>query len=197
MIIVGLTGGIGSGKTTVAKQFSTLGIPVYIADEEAKGLMRRSKIIKRRLIKLFGDEAYIDNELNKPFLANIIFNDKAYLQKMNSIIHPKVARHFEKWVLKQNAAYVIKEVAILFENGGHKACDLVITVTAPIDTRIKRLLKRDQTTKEKINAIMKNQWTDEEKVKHSDFVIKNIELDKTKIQVAKTHEKILKIYKKS
>ena len=155
MIIVGLTGGIGSGKTTVAKQFSEMGIPVYIADEEAKGLMRRSKIIKRKLIKLFGDEAYIDDELNKPFLANIIFNDKRYLQKMNAIVHPKVARHFQKWVIKQDTPYVIKEVAILFENGGHKACDFVITVTAPIETRIKRLLKRDNTSKEKIEAIMK------------------------------------------
>lgn len=192
MIIVGLTGGIGSGKTTVAKQFSEIGIPVYIADEEAKGLMLRSKIIKRKLIKLFGNEAYVGNELNKSFLANIIFNDKAYLQKMNAIVHPKVARHFEKWVLKQEAPYVIKEVAILFENGGHKACDFVITVTAPIETRIKRLLKRDNTTKGKIEAIMKNQWTDEEKVKHSHFVIENIELENTKKQVVKIHKEILK-----
>lgn len=192
MIIVGLTGGIGSGKTTVAKQFSNLGIPVYIADEEAKSLMRRSKIIKRKLIKLFGDDAYIDGELNKPFLANIIFNDKNYLQKMNAIVHPKVARHFEKWITKQDAPYVIKEVAILFENSGHKACDFVITVTAPKETRIKRLLKRDNTSKEKIKAIMKNQWTDEEKVKHSHFVIENIELENTKIQVNKIHKEILK-----
>lgn len=192
MIIVGLTGGIGSGKTTVAKQFSEIGIPVYIADEEAKGLMLRSKIIKRKLIKLFGNEAYVGNELNKSFLANIIFNDKAYLQKMNAIVHPKVARHFEKWVLKQEAPYVIKEVAILFENGGHKACDFVITVTAPIETRIKRLLKRDNTSKGKIEAIMKNQWTDEEKVKHSHFVIENIELENTKKQVVKIHKEILK-----
>lgn len=192
MIIVGLTGGIGSGKTTVAKQFSELGIPVYIADEEAKSLMRRSKVIKRKLIKLFGDEAYIDNELNKPFLANIIFNDKSFLQKMNAIVHPKVARHFEKWVLKQDAPYVIKEVAILFENGGHKACDFVITVTAPTETRIKRLLKRDKTSKEKIEAIMKNQWTDEQKIKHSNFVIENIELENTKNQVIKIHKEILK-----
>ncbi|WP_339894356.1 dephospho-CoA kinase [uncultured Algibacter sp.] len=193
MIIVGLTGGIGSGKTTVAKQFSEMGIPVYIADEEAKGLMRRSKIIKRKLIKLFGDEAYIDDELNKPFLANIIFNDKRYLQKMNAIVHPKVARHFQKWVIKQDTPYVIKEVAILFENGGHKACDFVITVTAPIETRIKRLLKRDNTSKEKIEAIMKNQWTDKEKVKHSHFVIENIELENTKKQVVKIHKEILKM----
>ncbi|MDB4402356.1 dephospho-CoA kinase [Algibacter sp.] len=192
MIIVGLTGGIGSGKTTVAKQFLEIGIPVYIADEEAKRLMRRSKIIKRKLIKLFGKEAYVGEELNKPFLANIIFNDKNYLQKMNAIVHPKVARHFEKWVLKQEAPYVIKEVAILFENGGHNTCDFVITVTAPIETRIKRLLKRDNTSYEKIEAIMKNQWTDEEKVKQSHFVIENIELENTKKQVVKIHKEILK-----
>lgn len=191
MIIVGLTGGIGSGKTTVAKQFSKLGVPVYIADEEAKSLMRRSKIIKRKLIKLFGDQAYVNGELNKPYLANIIFNDKTYLKKMNAIVHPKVARHFEKWALKQEAPYVIKEVAILFENGGDKACDFVITVTAPIDTRIKRLLKRDDTSEEKIKAIMKNQWTDEEKIKHSHFVIDNIELENTINQVAKIHKKLL------
>ena len=192
MIIVGLTGGIGSGKTTVAKQFLEIGIPVYIADEEAKRLMRRSKIIKRKLIKLFGKEAYVGEELNKPFLANIIFNDKNYLQKMNAIVHPKVARHFEKWVLKQEAPYVIKEVAILFENGGHNTCDFVITVTAPIETRIKRLLKRDTTSIGKIEAIMKNQWTDEEKVKQSHFVIENIELENTKKQVVKIHKEILK-----
>lgn len=192
MTIVGLTGGIGSGKTTVAKAFAKLGVPVYIADEEAKSLMKHSKIIKRKLIKLFGPEAYVENELNKPFLANIIFSDKTYLEKMNTIVHPKVARHFEKWVLKQTAAYVIKEVAILFENGGDKSCDLIITVTAPIDTRIKRLLKRDNTTKEKIKAIMKNQWTDEEKIKHSHFVIENINLEATQAQVAKIHEEILR-----
>ena len=192
MIIVGLTGGIGSGKTTVANQFSELGIPVYIADDEAKSLMRRSKIIRKKLIKLFGDDAYIGNELNKPFLASIIFNNKTYLQKMNALVHPKVARHFDKWVMKQDAPYVIKEVAILFENGGHKACDFVITVTAPIEIRIERLLERDKTSKEKIEDIMKNQWTDEEKVKYSHFVIENIELENTKNQVLKIHKKILK-----
>ena len=197
MIIVGLTGGIGSGKTTVAKQFSELGVPIYIADDEAKSLMNRSKVIKRKLIKLFGDKAYLNGELNRPYIANIIFNDKAYLNKMNAIVHPKVARHFEKWVLKQDAPYVIKEVAILFENNGHKACDYVITVVAPIETRIKRLLKRDNTSKEKIEAIMNNQWTDEEKIKHSHFVIKNIELDNTIKQVSKIHKKLLAKIQKS
>ncbi|MEP3836661.1 MAG: dephospho-CoA kinase [Algibacter sp.] len=191
MIVVGLTGGIGSGKTTVAKEFSKLGIPVYIADNEAKALMRRSKVIKRKLKALFGEDAYLKGELNKPFIANIIFNDKSYLQKMNAIVHPKVAKHFEKWALKQTAPYVIKEVAILFENGGNKACDFVITVTAPKKIRIERLLKRDDTSEEKIEAIMKNQWTDEEKVKHSHFVIENTNLDNTVNQVLKIHKKLL------
>jgi len=191
MIIIGLTGGIGSGKTTVAKVFMELGVPVYIADVEAKKLMRKSKIIKRKLIQLFGEEVYINNELNKTFIANIIFNDKTYLQKMNAIIHPRVTKHFQKWMLKQDALYVIKEVAILFENEGYKKCDYVITVTTPIDLRIKRLLKRDKTTKTKIKAIMNNQWTDEEKVKRSHFVIENIALENVKEQVLKIHKEIL------
>lgn len=192
MIIVGLTGGIGSGKTTVANEFANLGVPVYIADIEAKKLMNKSKVIKRKLTQLFGENAYLNEKLNKSFIANIIFNDKEYLDKMNAIIHPKVARHFEKWVLKQDSHYVIKEVAILFENGGHKACDYVITVTAPQKTRIERLLKRDKTTTEKIEAIMKNQWTDEEKVLHSNFVIENIKHENTLNQVSVIHKKLLK-----
>ncbi len=191
MIIVGLTGGIGSGKTTVAKQFEALGIPVYIADVEAKKLMHKSKVIKRKLIQLFGKKAYINDVLNKHFIADIIFNDKTYLQKMNAIIHPRVARHFEKWILKQDAFYIIKEVAILFENDGHTACDYIITVTAPKDLRIKRLLMRENTTENKILAIMKNQWSDEEKIKHSHYVIDNIDIVSTKNQVVMIHEDIL------
>ncbi len=192
MTIVGLTGGIGSGKTTVARQFMALGIPTYIADVEAKKLMRKSKVIKRKLIQLFGDKAYINGELNKSFIADIIFNDSSYLEKMNAIIHPRVARHFKKWTLKQITPYVIKEVAILFENGGNKQCDYVITVTAPIELRIERLLKRDHTTKSKLKAIMKNQWSDDDKVKLSDFVIDNTTLERTKKQVNKVHQEILK-----
>lgn len=191
MIIVGLTGGIGSGKTTVAKQFKALGVSVYIADNEAKKLIKKSKIIKRKLIQLFGDKAYLNDKLNKVYIADIIFNDKEYLEKMNAIIHPRVARHFEKWVLKQDSPYVIKEVAILFENEGYKLCDYVITVTTPTKLRIERILKRDNTTKEKINAIMKNQWPDEKKVRFSDFIIENIELENTKIQVNKIHKLLL------
>ncbi|MCL5128486.1 MULTISPECIES: dephospho-CoA kinase [unclassified Algibacter] len=197
MIVVGLTGGIGSGKTTVAKMFLTLGVPVYIADDEAKKLMRKSKIIKRKLIQLFGEQAYVDNNLNKPFIASIIFTDKNMLKQMNAIIHPRVARHFEKWAKKQNTPYVIKEVAILFENGGDKLCDYVIAVTAPKDAKIKRVLVRDNTSEEKIIAIMKNQWSDAEKVKLSHFVIENVDLEKTKNQVSSVHAQILKKIQKS
>ena len=116
MKIVGLTGGIGSGKTTVASMFNDLGVPVFIADVEAKKLMATSKVIKRQLNELFGQQAYLENDLNKPYIANAIFNDKTLLEKMNTIIHPKVASHFKKWIKKQSGPYVINEAAILFEN---------------------------------------------------------------------------------
>lgn len=193
MKIVGLTGGIGSGKTTVAKQFQALGIPVYIADDEAKKLMNRSKIIKRKLIALFGDEAYKDNTLNRPFLADKIFNNAENLEKMNAVVHPKVASHFKNWVKKQTTPYVLKESAILFENGAYKDCDLIITVTAPLELRKKRLLKRDNTTLEKIQAIINNQWSDESKISKSHFVITNKDLEETKRQVQLTHNKIVNL----
>lgn len=192
MIIVGLTGGIGSGKTTVAKAFEGLGIPVYIADDEAKKLMMKSKIVKRKLIQLFGDKAYINGTLNKTLIADKIFNNSEYLKKMNAIIHPRVAKHFNKWALKQTSPYIIKEVAILFENNGDQLCDYIITVTAPKELRIKRLLNRDKTTKEKIEVIIKNQWSDKEKIKRSHFVINNINFDDIKEQVLNIHQEIIK-----
>lgn len=192
MIIVGLTGGIGSGKTTVAEAFMALNIPVYIADEEAKKLMNKSKIIKRKLIQLFGNETYINDALNRPYIADKIFNNGNLLKKMNAIVHPRVARHFDKWVLKQNSPYVIKEVAILFETGGDRICDYVITVTAPKAKRINRLLERDQTTKKKIEAIMKNQWSDEEKIKRSQYVVNNIDINEISDQVLQIHQQIMK-----
>ncbi|MDO6597192.1 dephospho-CoA kinase [Oceanihabitans sp. 2_MG-2023] len=192
MKIVGLTGGIGSGKTTVAKEFNKLGVPIYIADDEAKKLMNRSKVIKRKLIALFGEDAYKNEKLNRPYLAKLIFNDESLLKKMNAIVHPKVAQHFKRWLKKQDAPYIIKEVAILFENGSYKHCDYIITVTAAIDTRMERLLKRDNTTVSKIEAIMNNQWKDEEKIALSQYVIYNDILEDTIFQVQKTHNELLK-----
>ncbi|HMC01257.1 MAG TPA: dephospho-CoA kinase [Flavobacteriaceae bacterium] len=196
MIVVGLTGGIGSGKTTVAEKFEALGIPIYIADDEAKKLMNSSKIIKRKLCSLFGDEAYLKNELNRPFIAKKIFDNKDLLYKMNAIVHPKVGKHFERWLNKQESPYVIKETAILFENNLQEQCDFIILVTAPKSLRISRLLERDDTTKEKIEAIMNNQLSDEEKGKLSDFVITNTTLESTYNQVETIHEKLLKNIKK-
>ena len=197
MKIVGLTGGIGSGKSTVAKMFLALGVPVYIADDEAKKLMNRSKVIQRKLIALFGGEAYKNGMLNRPYLANLIFNNKGLLQQMNGIVHPKVAKHFENWVKKQQAPYVIKEVAILFENSGHTKCDYTITVTAPKALRIERLLQRDSTTVAKIEAIIKNQLPDKVKIRMSDFVIKNTSLNDTERQVHNIHYSLLQISSKN
>lgn len=190
--IVGLTGGIGSGKTTVANYFKALNVPVYIADNEAKALMNRSKVIKRKLIKLFGDEAYVDNTLNKPFIASQIFSNQDLLKKMNAIVHPKVVKHFSNWVKKQNVPYVISEVAIIFENGSQGKYDYIITVVAPEQTRLNRVIKRDNSSEAKVKAIMNNQWTDQQKTEHSDFVINNTDLIDTKLQVENIHSKLLK-----
>ena len=190
--IVGLTGGIGSGKTTVANYFKELGIPVYIADVEAKLLMKRSKVIIRKLIQLFGSETYYKGELNKPFIANKIFNDPVLLEKMNTIVHPKVASHFKRWLKRQDAPYVIKEAAIIFENNTYTSLDYIITVIATERTRINRVIERDKSSEERVKAIIKNQWSDAEKVKLSNFVIENIELADTKNQVINIHQKILK-----
>ncbi|MBT8257901.1 MAG: dephospho-CoA kinase [Bacteroidia bacterium] len=191
MKIVGLTGGIGSGKSTVAEMFSELGVPTYDADSEAKGLMNRSKVIRRKLMALFGDKAYNKEGLNKPFLAKKIFNDEALLEQMNAIVHPKVASHFRRWVKQQKSAYVIKEAAILFESGSYKDCDLIITVTAPQVERIKRVIKRDKSNKERVRAIMKNQWSDKKRIAKSHYTIVNTDLEKTRQQVAEIHTEIL------
>jgi len=192
MTVVGLTGGIGSGKTTVAKAFNAFGIPIYIADEEAKKLMNRSKIIRRKLIALFGEQAYNNHELNRPFIASVIYRDKDYLSKMNDIVHPKVAKHFLRWLNKQNAPYVLKESAILFESNSYKKCNFIVLVVASKELKIKRLLKRDNTTKEKIQAIMNNQLNDDEKAKRSDYIIKNTTLENTQKQVKIIHKSLLK-----
>ncbi|AUC76055.1 dephospho-CoA kinase [Olleya sp. Bg11-27] len=191
--IIGLTGGIGSGKTTVANFFKDLGVPIYIADTEAKALMNRSKVIKRKLLKLFGDQAYIDNKLNRPFIASQIFSNKTLLKEMNAIVHPKVAKHFANWVEKQKSAYVISEAAIIFENGSYKKYDYIITVVAPEQVRLNRVLKRDDSSKDKVQAIINNQWTDKQKTELSNFVITNTDLEDTKLQVGKIHKLLLKI----
>ena len=195
MIVVGLTGGIGSGKTTVAKLFATYGVPIYIADEEAKLLMNRSKVIRRKLTELFGKRAYIKSGLNRNHLAKKIFNDKTLLDQMNAIVHPKVASHFKRWLRRQNTSYVIKEAAIIFEHNNQSKYDYIITVVADKKERINRVLSRPNMTKNRVLSIMNNQLSDAEKVKKSDFVILNNSLSETKQQVHEIHKKLTELSK--
>ncbi|WP_299117907.1 dephospho-CoA kinase [uncultured Winogradskyella sp.] len=190
-IIVGITGGIGSGKTTISKYFEEFDIPVYHADKEAKALMNRSKIIKRKLVALFGDKAYQENKLNREFLRQQIFKDKALLEQMNSIVHPKVGAHFKRWVKKQTAPYTLKEVAIIFENNLQAQYDYIITVVADEEERIKRVTKRDNTSRDTVKAIINNQLSDHEKIENSDFVIYNNNLEEAKLQAITIHEQLL------
>ncbi len=190
MKIVGLTGGIGSGKTTVAKLFSELGVPVYIADIEAKKLTNSSSVIRRKLIKLLGEETYLNGSLNRKYVADKIFTDEALLNAVNAIIHPKVAAHFKKWVLNQKANYVIKEAAILFENGSYKECDVIILVTAPKALRIERIKNRDNATQSEIEQRMGNQWSDSRKKRLANIVIENIEMEATRKQVELIHHSL-------
>lgn len=192
MKIIGLTGGIGSGKTTVVGLFRALGVPTYIADVEAKKLSNTSKIIKRKLIQLLGNEAYSDGTLNRRFVTDKIFKDPILLKKVNDIIHPKVAQHFNRWVKKQKGSYCIKEAAILFENGGYVNCDLTILVTAPKAERLRRVMLRDNTSEEAVLERMSHQWTDTRKRKLADIVIENTDLETTQKQVQKIHSALLR-----
>lgn len=194
MKIVGLTGGIGSGKTTVAKMFEALGVPVYIADKEAKELMNRSPYLRQKLIDLLGEEAYDETGLNRPFVASKIFQNKHLLEKINEIVHPEVRKHFHEWLKKQSAVYVIKEAAIIFEQNMQSQYDKVILVTADKQQRIKRVLKRDHTTSQKINAIMENQLDDSEKIKLADYVLENTDLVETQKKVETLHKTLLKTF---
>ncbi len=193
MMIVGLTGGIGSGKTTVANMFKELGVPVYIADDEAKLLTNSSKAIKQKLIELLGDEAFINGDLNKKYVADLIFNDINLLNKVNAIIHPVVAKHFKEWVKKQHYSYCIKEAAILFENGSYKNCNVTILIIAPIKERINRVTSREDISPKEVEKRIKNQWPDIKKSKLADFVIENIDLKITFQKVKEIHSHLLNI----
>jgi dephospho-CoA kinase len=195
--IVGLTGGIGSGKTTVAHMFKALGVPVFNSDDEAKVLMNSSVIIKQEIIELLGENSYKDDTLNKPYIASQIFNTKAVLKQINAIVHPKVAAAFDTWVSKQNAPYVIKEVAILFETRTDSLVDFIITVIAPLETRIQRVMERDQKSREAVELIIDNQLSDSEKIKKSHYVIENNNRLITEKKVLEIHTKILDALHKS
>ncbi|NDV94946.1 dephospho-CoA kinase [Dysgonomonas sp. 521] len=174
MIKLGITGGIGSGKSTVSEIFSLCGVPVYIADIESKRLVATSPIIREKLIQLFGDELYDGNVLNKALLASHIFNDKEKLETVNAIIHPEVGKDFNRWLQRHSLCKIVAhEAAILFESGFDKMMDKVVMVYTPLEVRIQRTMLRDNLPREKVVERIQNQMPDEEKLKLSDFVIVN------------------------
>ena len=174
MKIVGITGGIGSGKTTVCKIFSQLSVPIFYADEEAKKILFEDKRIGEKVLKILGKEILSDGKLDKQKIADVVFADNKKLSKLNSIVHPVVQKIFLSWCkINKSQKYVLKEAAILFESGSYKDCDFVITVTAPENIRVKRVMARDKVSDKEIRQRMKNQWSDKEKTKRSDFIINN------------------------
>ncbi|KIA98469.1 dephospho-CoA kinase [Flavobacterium sp. KMS] len=187
--VIGLTGGIGSGKTTIAGYFNEMGIPVYIADDEAKKVMQSDEIIAA-IHETFGAEIFDNNTLNRAKLADIVFNNADKLALLNAIVHPAVKMDFENWLLKhKKEPYIIYEAAILFESGRYKECDIIITVTAPQETRIERVMNRDKTTREHVLKRMNMQWNDEQRFANSNYIIHNLNLKIAKQEVVK----ILKI----
>ncbi len=192
MIKVGLTGGIGSGKSVIARIFLSMKIPVYVSDYRAKLLMETDKEVVKKLKNYFGNKIYKNGKLNRKLLASMIFDDKVALDFVNSIVHPAVERDFRQWCQKQKSKYVVKESAILFEAGANKELNYVITVYAPVAVRVSRVTSRDKISEEQVRKRMENQWPDEKKVKLSDFVIVND--DKTFVlpQVLNLHNFFLK-----
>lgn len=187
--IIGLTGGIGSGKTTIANYFRAKGVPVYIADDAAREITNTLEI-KNAIKTEFGSTVFDGEILNRQKLADVVFSNPEKLIALNAIIHPAVRNHFKEWISNyENVPYIIYETAILFESGNYKNCDQIITITAPIELRIDRVMKRDKTTKEAVLKRMDSQWTDAQRISKSDFTIENITLKTTKQEF----EKILKI----
>ncbi|KIX22491.1 dephospho-CoA kinase [Flavobacterium sp. 316] len=190
--IIGLTGGIGSGKSTVAKYIASKNIPVYIADDEAKKIMDDENVVVE--VQLLFEENILNDKhkLDRKKIASIVFQNPEKLNQLNQLIHPKVKQHFKDWLkTHKNAPFIIKEVAILFETGGDKECDKVILITAPENVKMDRIMKRDNIDKNEILKRMKNQLSDDEKSKKSDFIVQNINLNDTFLEI----DKILKILK--
>lgn len=192
--IIGLTGGIGSGKTTIANYFMSQGVSLYIADDEAKKILTTPDVVKE-LINAFGEGVLTDGVPDRAKIATLVFNAPVKLQELNEIIHPKVREHFKNWLEKhKDEKFVIKEAAILFESGSYKDCDKIILVTAPKEVRIKRVIQRDGITRDKVLERMSAQWEEEKKAELSDYIIHNIDLDiakKEALSVLVTLNKIL------
>lgn len=191
VIKLGVTGGIGSGKTSVCRVFNVLGIPVFSADQEAREIMENEDGIIRRINTITGKNLYRDGSLNRKELATLIFNNNVLLEKVNALVHPVVVDHFNKWEKEQSSPYVIMEAAILFESGASKYMDRIATIIAPKEERVERVVQRSGLSKEQVLERMRNQMDDDERVKLSDYVIHNSENDMIIPSILKIHELIL------
>ena len=195
MLKVGLTGGIGSGKSLVAEMFKLLGVPVLHADDTARYLMEHDTKLQSAIGQLFGKEVYENGRLNRPFLASVVFNDKSKLEQLNALVHPATIAFGQQWAAAQTTPYTIKEAAIFFESGSYKDMDKMIGVYAPAEMRLQRAMSRDNATEEVIRQRMDKQMNEEEKMKRCDFVIYNDETKSIIEQVLDLHQQLLQLAK--
>jgi dephospho-CoA kinase len=193
MLRIGLTGGIGSGKSTVASIFEVLGIPVYNADRSAKRLMQEDKLLKEGVVRLFGEESYVNGILNRAWLSQQVFGDPEKTKAINALVHPATIRDAKNWMSMQHAPYAIKEAALLFESGSEKELELVIGVSAPEDLRIQRVMARDGISDDMVRQRMSKQMAEDEKISRCDFVVVNDGHTPLIPQVLALHQKLLDI----
>ena len=190
MLKVGLTGGIGSGKSTVAKIFEVLSIPVYYADEAARHIMNTDEELKKSIINEFGDESYVNDQLNRPYIASLVFNNAEKLELLNSLTHPAIIRDAERWMQRQSSPYVIKEAALIFESGSAENLDYVIGVYAPLPLRIKRIIDRDNITRDEVMQRINKQIDEDIKMRLCDKIVVNDEQQLIITQVLPLHEQL-------
>ena len=195
MLRIGLTGGLGSGKSTVAHIFEVLGIPIYYADDASKRLMNDDAKVKEAVQNMFGKEVYPEGKLDRKYLAEIVFKDEKKLALLNSIVHPATLQDAAEWMSKQTAPYAIKEAALIFESSSHTSLDYVIGVKSPLELRLQRAIKRDNLTKDEAMQRVSRQMDEEEKIRLCNFVITNDEKEMVIPQVLALHQKILQLAK--
>jgi len=192
MLRIGITGGIGSGKSTVSNIFSVLGIPVYDSDSASKRLMEEDTELKKKIIQSFGEESYSKGNLNRKYLSEQVFTDQKKIELLNSIVHPATIKDAEEWMIKQKAPYTIKEAALIFESGSNKLLDLVIGVSSPLPLRIERTIQRGNISEAQVKARIKLQMNEEEKMRLCNYVIFNDEQQMLIPQILLLHEIFLK-----
>ena len=191
---VGVTGGIGSGKSTVCRIFQVLGIPVYFADDRARSLIVSDSRIREGYMRLFGPEVYVNGRLNRQLVAEKIFSDRSLLHEVNRLVHPVVREDFLQWVEQQEAPYVIEEAAVLLESGGQENLDKVVTISAPESVRVRRVCERDGINPHKVRERMKSQWTDEQRRKAADYEIIADDRHRVIPRVLQIHNELKKIW---